>query len=210
MPANFDVYQVNDIQDFFGQTCMNIYFYQRNAPTGTDLNAEGLAGTFIAEVIPAITLIQADALTHVNVQVKNLFDPSDTWEQAISVPGDGTSTDLFAAFNAVGFTLNHNNGALRPGAKRYAGLVEEAATDGVIDDAGIITSLNALADALVLRLDQGLEPTAWWPVIVQRLLVGGEYVLPTSLEDAVLGFLTDAIFKALVTSQVSRKIGVGQ
>jgi len=44
----------------------------------------------------------------------------------------------------------------------------------------------------------------------RRLLVGGDYVLPDTLADAVIGGVVDAVWDALVTSQVSRKIGQGE
>jgi len=40
--------------------------------------------------------------------------------------------------------------------------------------------------------------------------VDGNYVLPTTQGDAIFGYITDALFNPRVTSQVSRKVGVGE
>lgn len=206
--ALFDVYKVTDIQNWLGQLMLNVYFYQIQSAVSAPV-AVDVANAIIGQLIPTIKHIQTAGLVHSLVKTENLFDPSDVDEQVISIAGSsGGSGGAQPAFGAVGFRISSSNGALRSAAKRYAGLTENEVTDGVITDSGYIASLVDVQDVLTETLDEGIIPT-YVPVVVGRILDGGQYRLPTSLGEAVLGSLVEAIYNPLMTSQVSRKIGRG-
>lgn len=206
--ANLDVYQIVDKSLFQGQECLNVYFYQaRNvlgAPTALDMS-----DAYIGQLLPAVLDIQNADLLHTEIRVQNLFDPADVHVEAISEPGvGGAGDDLMPIFNSIAFRLVGDNGAVRNGAKRYAGLTEGQFTDGVVTGAGYIAVLDDLADLLFDTLLFGVIEQ-FVPVIVKRILVGSDYVLPSSLVEATLSSVIDAIWTPLATSQVSRKIGSG-
>lgn len=210
MAAIGDVFQVIDEQLMFGQTMLNVYFYKVLSASVTDNNAESVANAFETTVIPDVAACQSTDIVHVAIHVQNLFDVSDKFDAAISVPGTAVM-DSAGAFEAYPFRLVGNNGAVRNGAKRIAGVGTDAITDGVVTDMGILGSLGTLATTMQSILNWGLlaaEELA--PVIVKRILEDGEYRLPETALEAVLSTIVDAIFNPVVTSQVSRKIGIGE
>lgn len=208
--ANGDIYQVIDTAVFQGQKLINVYYYRWDSVVVT-ADAEDVANGFIDVVLPKVCAVQIAQVLHTDIDVKNLFAPEDAFHVAISEPGTGaiTSTDFLPIFNAVNFTLNSDNGAVRNGSKRYSGLVESWQTSGVITDTSVLGWLGDLAESLAQALQVGVVDT-FFPVIVKRLLVGGSYVLPSTAGEAIFGGVIDAVFDALISSQVSRKIGRGE
>lgn len=208
--SNFDVYQLVDTQLLAGQKCLNVYFYQMtDAPAGYTDAAAVTAG-FIANMLPLIKATQVTDLTHISVKASNLFDDSDAHEELISIAGTADA-GYNTTFDSFGFRLTGDNAAVRSGSKRIAGVTDSAVTDGVVTNAPLLVGLNALAAAMAAPVDFGLlDAGSLLPVIVKRILTAGEYGLPTSLEEAVLSFVFDALFDTFITSQVSRKIGRGE
>lgn len=202
-----DVYQLIDIQDMEGQEVQNVYFYRLDTPVIGNA-AQFTVEAFIDTVLPDILPVQAANITHTSITAKNLFDPTEEYTELISSPGTA-GTDSMSTFNAIGFRLIGSNAAVRDGAKRYAGILDGAQEDGVINDSGTLANLLILGTTLAAGLAIGLDIDALIPVIVQRILVGGNYELPTTQGDAVLSPIIDALFNVNVTSQTSRKIGVG-
>jgi len=202
-----DVYELIDVQDFFGQEVLNVYFYENNNVLNGGATAEDLANCFIDQVLPEILDVQSDNVTHTEIRVRNLFTPSDAHVAAISEAGEN-GTDTNSSFVAIGFKLVQPNGALRNGAKRIAGIPEGIMADGVVTDATYITALDQVGAAMADTLSISLADV-FMPVVVGRILDGGSYRLPENFGEAVLGAIIEGVFSALVTSQVSRKVGVG-
>ena len=205
-----DVYELVDVQTFGGQTMLNAYFYQQRAAILAGNIPQQLADTFVTNVLPSIRAVQTADTRHTEIRVRNLFNESENVTSLVSLAGTSGDPDTAAPFEAVGFRLKQDNGAIRNGAKRIGGIQGNIAEDGVIVDTGIVTALLAIGTAMVLGLDVGIVANAFLPVIVKRLLVAGKYELPDSLADAVVGTVTDALYNANETSQVSRKFGRGE
>lgn len=203
-----DVYELVDVQTHQGQEILNVYFYQNNNVLNGGATAEDLATVFISEVIPEILDVQVTELIHTEIRVRNLYTPADAHTEAISEAG-AIATDNFPTFNAVGFRLVQDNGAIRNGAKRIGGIPEDAAADGVITGAPYIAALDELGDKMADTLPI-LLADVFMPVVVGRILDGGSYRLPENAGEAVLGAILEGVFNILVTSQTSRKIGVGE
>jgi hypothetical protein len=68
--------------------------------------------------------------------------------------------------------------------------------------------LLELGTLLVSVLNYGIIPT-FLPIIVKRILDGTQYRLPANAGELVYGTVTDAVYNPLITTQTSRKIGVG-
>jgi hypothetical protein len=165
---------------------------------------------FIAGIIPLMQAVQTDSVIHTSVRATNLFDATDAHEELISEAGELTG-GAESTFNAYGFRLNGDNAAVRNGAKRVAGVWDDGTAGGVVTDGGLLGDLNTLATAFASNVLFGLlDGGTLVPVIVKRILSGGDYTLPTSLGDAVLSVVVDALVNTLITSQTSRKIGVGE
>ena len=207
--AEGDVYQVVHVQSYRGQQILNVYFYRQAAPILVGDIAQQMADTFESEVVPAVAAVQTDDLDHIELRVTNLFNPAEEATSPLAGTGAITGTDTQASFDAVGFRLNQDNGALRNGSKRIGGIPSDADTDGVIDTPTYVTALIALGTAMALGLDAGIVSNAFIPVIVGRILDGGSYRLPENAGEAVLGNILEAVFNANTTSQTSRKIGRG-
>lgn len=214
-----DIYMITDQQRLYGQQVLNVYFYTQSvafSPTAPTI-AENLASAFLGQVIPDILAVQTGDLVHTGIVVRNLFNASDQFELPISLPGTdaGAASDTISGFEAIGFELAGSNAAVRNGQKRIAGLAGSAVTDGVITSAGHITLLNTLCAALE---DPILDPTTmtvdtWFPCVVKRVRSGApgsyEYRLPENLAESVISLVVDVLFDVIITSQVSRKIGIG-
>lgn len=186
-----------------------MYFYRSDNLLNSG-NSEQLANSFLDDVLPAIQALQVADVLHTNIIVRNLFDPGDNFNLAISEPGDiSTVSQNLPNFVALPFRLLQANGAVKNGSKRVAGMREEIQDDGVVTNAGFLTDAADAADAMLASLGNGAFIDVWYPVIVKRLLEGGNYSLPTSADEAIFGVLVDVIFDVLLTSQTSRKLGVG-
>lgn len=206
--ANFDVYQIVDTSILQGQSCLNVYFVQVQDIASLHTALE-VSDAYIAQTLPLVKTMQESDLLHTNVRVTNLFDPSDVHTEAISVPGTAAyGSELLPIFTAIGFREIGANGAVRNGSKRYAGLDEGIQDDGIITNGTFITQAGLVAAQLFNPLTVGILDV-FIPVIVKRLLVGSEYVLPDNLGDAVVSQIVDAVFDVVLTSQTSRKIGNG-
>lgn len=203
-----DVYELVDVQDMAGQEVLNVYFYENNNALNGGATAADLANAFVEQVLPSIIAIQSDNVTHTEIRVRNLFAPADNHVLAVSEEGVN-GTDTMPTFNAIGYRLVQNNGAIRNGAKRIAGVPEEVSTDGVLTGTTYLEALDTLGEAMASTLSI-LLADVFMPVVVGRVLDGGQYRLPESAEEAVLGAIVEAVFNVLVTSQTSRKIGVGE
>jgi hypothetical protein len=203
-----DIYELTDEYTLEGQTCYNVYFFRQNnlaVPTDASVLLDSFEGT----ILPAVVALQSDDALHTALRARNLFNEGDNAERAISVEGEGGTADDFPTFVSLGISLGQDNGAVKNGAKRIAGVPEGAAVDGVINDALYIAAVLALQTALETFLPVGLAPV-WAPVIVKRIAeIGGGYRLPTNAGEAVYGTVTDAEYNPVLTSQVSRKIGRG-
>ena len=206
---NGDVYQVVDESTFQGQKALNVYFYLLQSPT-LGFSATDVALSFIDQVLPDVVAFQADDVVHTRIIARNLFNTSDAHTELVSEAGANTA-QVVGTFEAYPFRLVGDNPAVRNGAKRYAGVTEDAIAEGVVTAGGALTALGVLGDQLSEPLDAGiLDAASLVPIIVKRLLSGGLYGLPTTPEELVFSIITDALFSALVSSQTSRKIGVGE
>lgn len=205
-----DVYEIVDGQQMFGQTMLNVYFYKVTSESITDNNAESVANAFIDFMLVPIADSQSTDILHNSVKVRNLFDDTDAFEALVSVAGTAVANTA-SAFEAYPFRLVGDNAAVRPGAKRIPGVGSDVVTDGVVTDAGVLSSLIDLALQMALPMPWGLlAAELLTPVIVKRILSGGEYRLPENSGEAILSTVVDALFNPVVSSQVSRKVGVGE
>lgn len=203
-----DVFRIIDRQELFGQEVLNVYFYQDKS-VGSTRDAEVMLDSFEGQLLPSVTAFQSPAILHMSLECQNLFVPADREVRTISAAGEIGGGDDQPSFSALGMALTQDNGAVKNGAKRVAGIADSAQSNGVWGDAGYITLFNAYADELSTVLLDGVLAT-FVPVIVKRILLpGGGYGLPDALADAVIGTVTEAVFNPRVTSQVSRKVGVG-
>lgn len=209
MAANGDVYEIVDVSVQAGQEVLNVYFYKRNAVTLVGNPAQQVADAYDGQMMPLIVPVQNPDILHTEIRVRNLYDPTDTYTKLISEAGESTDENSEAVFNAVGYKLAQDNGSIRNGAKRYGGLPSTVFEDGVVVDTGFITLLVALGVGLASGMDIGVIADALVPVIVKRILDGGNYRLPENSGEGVLGTVTSAVFNPFETSQTSRKIGTG-
>nr|CRY96414.1 hypothetical protein [uncultured prokaryote] len=216
--ASGDIYEVTDVQTWGGQQFLNVYFYEQRtafAPIGIT-TAQALADEWSDTVLPAILPTQGSDLLHVQTVVRNLFDDTDAGISITGLAGTDAAAEggSMPAFNAWGLTLNTDNAGIRPGSKRIGGLIEEAQQGGV-PTASAITALNAAADAIGAPIEGGLiiSDDVMFPVVVKRVREGTEgnytYRLPETSGEAVVGTIIEVLVRLLVTSQVTRKIGVG-
>lgn len=206
--ALYDVYELIDEQVQLGQKCLNVYFYENNNAGFGGLQAQDLVEQWIDQFLPVLLPAQSAGVEHTNIRARNLYDSVDNYSLDVSEVGQSTGTDSLPNFTAVAVTLSQVNGSIRNGSKRFVGLTETDQTNGVITRAQFLLDLADLMDALSTYIFDGVS-SVWQPVVVKRILDGGVYRLPENQGEAVLGGIAEALFSTVVTSQVSRKLGVG-
>lgn len=212
-----DLYELTDHQVLAGQEVDNVYFYRTGAAflTTFPTNAQVLAENWASQILPDIAAVQVDNVAHRSVQVRNLYDPADSYTHDVSVIGANTSSDYLTTFDAIGFKLAPDTAAVKAGAKRIAGVMETAQTDGVITVGSYLTQLATTSDAMTRAVQVGtlILSDVFFPAIVKRERTGVsgayEYALPTVRGEGVWANVLSALFDVLITSQVSRKIGRG-
>lgn len=203
-----DVYEVVDQQSVAGQQCLNVYYYLNNNVLNGGATAVDLNDSFMAEMMPLIRGAQTAAVTHTGLRTRNLYNPSDVDVRSHSLAGTRAAANNEPPFIAVGFTLGSDNGALRKGAKRIAGIDDLDLNNGVITVSAALTALTALAGGMENTLAI-LLAEVFMPVIVGRIFDGGGYRLPANSAEGVLGAVTDVVYSLYPTTQNSRKIGRG-
>lgn len=216
-----DVYEVTDVQVMYGQQVLNVYFYEQIAlliPGTDDPNLAGILATnWYSEILPTIIAGQTADVVHTAIRSKNLFDESEAYEFLTSSPGEygPEDADSESSFDALGIKMSSTNAAIRPGGKRIAGIIQSAALDGVITDASYLTAAANIANTMTDSVSSGtlIPLDTWRPVVVERIpyVVAGRtrYRLPNVIGEKVIGYLVSALFNAVLTSQVSRKVGRG-
>lgn len=213
-----DVYEISLQQEQRGQDVSNVFHVHQVLAFVTTYPtvAQVLAENFAAQVLPLITTWQIAEVVTVGVRAKNLFDASDDYTLELSIPGSASdATQSLPQFTAVGFNLGGDNAAVKNGAKRFAGLTEDVQDDGVITNTTFIAQMDDLSDKLEGYVTVGtiIQDNVFKFVIVKRIRTGTpgnyQYHLPTNQLESVLSAVIVATFNALVTSQISRKIGVG-
>lgn len=213
-----DVYEVTHTQIDRGQVCTNVYFYFQDLEfvTTNPTKAQACAESWSDNILPIILDMQPAEVLTTEVKARNLFNDADAFAIPFSLPGAvAGDRQMFSTFNAFGFALNGDNPAVKNGSKRYVGVSEDYVSDGVVTGAPLITALDNIASSLVSPLLVGtiiLDPV-FVPVIVKRVRTGSpgayEYRLPETSLESVISRVVVAIWDVIVTSQLSRKIGVG-
>jgi hypothetical protein len=214
-----DIYEVTLHQQLFGQQVENVYFYREDldfvstAPT----KAQVLAENFVSQKLDRIRAVQTGDLLYTGIDVKNLMNDADAFSESLSLPGTASGgNDTLGSFEAWSYPLQGDNPSVRDGFKRLAGVVETWQTDGVFNgDGAQIASMTAAGTAMTEYVTVGLiiMDNVFRPVVVKRVRSGtpGNYTydLPHVTADVHYSTIVTALFKLLVTSQISRKIGVG-
>lgn len=214
-----DVYEITDEQRLFGQQVLNVYQYRQtmNFVTTLENNAASLRQAWIDQVLPKVALIQSGDVTHTNITVRNLFSPDDYSSVDINVAGNAepASISTAPAFDALSFTTRGAGLAVKPGGKRIAGVVPAHCTDGVVTNATYLGQLSALATAMQSAVTIGavIQDPVFQPVLIKRIRSGVagayEYRMPQNQGELVYAAIVNCLLKVLVSSQVSRKVGVG-
>lgn len=207
MSTDNDVFELVDQYTVLGQEMNNVYFYQRGA--SLSFSAQDFAEDWVEEVLPTVLACQPSDVVHTRVATRNLFDVSDTGEVLHTVSGTLTGAgELLPPMLGAGFTLARTNSTTRSGKKRvYVG--GEGVQDSGNWQGAILTPLANLAAEIASIITVTLVQR-WFPVIVKRILVSvGEYRLPTNATEATVNPVIGGLVSSIVTTQNSRKIGVG-
>jgi len=208
MATDRNVYELVDTYTALGQQMKNVYFYQIG--TGLSFDAQNLVDDWIANVLPDIRSVQTADIIHTAVSARNLFNPAETGETLHSLAGTHAGMgERLSPFAAFGFTLARQTAATKSGKKRvYAG-GEGVVNAGLISDGSYLTELLALATEFAATITVSLVQR-WFPVIVKRILEGTSYRLPVSQAEATVNGVDAGLVSSIVTTQNSRKIGVGE
>lgn len=164
MPNTGDIVELVHEQTYLGQNVNNVYYFRA---TGAAPSLSTLTSWFETNIVQNTKDIQNDLVTHVNLRVRNLFNVAEAVEEPLTGTGANLSgTEEQPSFLAVSIRLDHVNAAIRPGFKRWSGILEASITDAVLS-AGIVTGLGTLGSNLVVPPVVALAD--WQHVIVKRI-----------------------------------------
>jgi len=196
--------------NFTEPTLVNAFYYRDIVGLTSDA-AESLANEFQLDVLPKIAAVVTGSTKFTKLVVKNLYDPTDFWEELLSVAGD-RSGEAMPPFNAWSFVSNRKRADIRPGQKRFGILSETDVSTGGFVESGLVTAMDDLASALGFRMQVSLFDT-WEPRVVKRIRSGvpGEYTyrLPESQGEEVSFYPDTWQYRTAVTTQNTRKHGRG-
>lgn len=214
-----DIYQVVDVQELDEQRVLNVYYYEQRqtiVPLMGQTIAATLAYEFNEQKVDTIAAAQNEALTHIEVQAVNLFDPEDFGIAVSGVSGAGTENDSMPPFVTFSTKFTLPTRAIRPGGKRIAGVGEGVQVGGVVTNPDTIPLLEDMDADLESVITGGLiiQDPIWWPCVVQRIREEGEegdivYRLPTSPGEAIFAEVLESLTSLVLGSMLTRKRGKG-
>lgn len=200
------------------QQCNNVFYYVRDssAVPNAGIPEENLEAYFRTTVVPQMKLATSTAIDYRRVSVREILPGFGFKEHIFAENNTGAiSGEHFPVFVAAEMYSPRRVGNIRAGFKRFAGIGEASATNGVL----IPTSLaiwQTLADMLNAWVDiiEGVDVVGTLrPVIVKRIKFTNDqgresYRLPETL--AELEYAQAAYTpRENLTTQNSRKIGRG-
>lgn len=210
MAAIGDVIELVHEQTYLGQVVNNVYYYEALQSVGIS----NLTTWFENNVVPQVKANQVDLVTHINLRARNLFNESETYEEPLTGVGSVASgVNEMPAFMAYAIRLDHDNGAIRPGFKRFVGVTEVSLDDSLVNG-GRILALTTLGGYLVN------PPTVvnanWLHIVIGRVCETPnptpgakpsclKYRLPLNQGEKQMGIILTAEPYAQPTTQNSRK-----
>ncbi len=210
MPASGDLVELVHEQTYLGQNVNNVYYFVTQAASTLPV----LTTWFETNVVPLIKTLQVDDVVHTNLRARNVFLDSETYEEPLTGTGSQASgSSELPSFMAYALRLDHDNGAVRPGFKRYVGVTELGITDALVLSTFITYMVNLgnmlvnpgtvllaeYAHAIVGRVCETPNPT---PGAIPSCL---KYRLPENAGELEWGLILTAEPYAQPTSQNSRK-----
>lgn len=209
-----DVAKLTVTGSSLGQVNQNVFFYRiTDVPTAGW--AEGLATEFISEVLLEIRKVQSANFVWNAIQVVNIFDAADLYEEGLNLVGTGSNVaaEMMPSYCAFGFRLQRGNAQVRNGRKMIGGMAEEAQVNG-----GITTGFRVNADLAAAAMAQELVAGAvdyFSPIIVGRVEYTTDegkqaYRLPVTQAEmaANWAYVISAQYRSITTMN-SRKVGHG-
>lgn len=215
-----DVYEVALNSRLFGQDCANVFHFVMTAPTPAPSVVDTLINAFLPLRVSGMRAMSLNDVVYTAIRARNLFNADEDVTRSIALPGSsgavGPENSTLPSFNSYGFTMNTAGGSVGNGSKRLVGVPESAVVDGVVTDGGYlgqgISVANSFANDLTVGGTPGGTPV-FSPVIVKRVRSGTpnnyKYRLPENLAETVIARIISGLFNVLITTQLSRKIGIG-
>jgi len=201
-----DVIQIADVQTFLSQRLLNVYFYEV-VSADPDATLENVAQSFELQVATEVAALQSNAVTHSQIQVKNLTNGIDIWEEPASIIGTATTGNNTPSFTALGFRLIRSTAVTRHGSKRIGGLVEEQINGNTIESAQMVTvAAVQAAMASNITAEGTTADFELRPVIVGRFPQGSPNA--GELDLSVINPVS-AVQYIRVTTQTTRRAGRG-
>lgn len=214
------IWELTHTMSLQGQLCQNKYNFATLEAGASAITAQALCLGFADGWFPVINDVLTQSTVGQSVYARNLYDPTDFFEDTANVANGAVSSDALPSFVAWSFRSNRGRTDMRRGYKRFPGVPETFVSAGVAT-AGALVELGQIAalmdDPLVL-FDEGS------PVSLLLAILGREKYLPNPTEEPdnwqyryfeteaaqreKMFFPTDWDYMGL-TTQRTRKIGQG-
>lgn len=199
-----DILRIEDVQLALGQTIRNVYFYEITETTGV-VEAEDILLAFSVDVLRDVCGIQSTSIEHTSLKVDNVTDELSFGEIALETLVGEQPGAIMPTYVAFSFKLLRSSKLTRNGFKRIAGVPEDQ-VGGNFVEVPFRTSTEMTDVIAALQADIPFSTPegsgSMRPVIASR---------PTPTRDF---YVTQPVvgveLQAAITSQVSRKAGVGE
>lgn len=210
------MYELSVDANYLGKPVSNVYYYEQRSlivPIGVTIS-QVLADRFDAEKLNSILAPLLSNFAARNIRVRNLFNDSDAYEKLISKSGSQTpiaSNQSMPTFISFSYDLVGTNPAVKQGRKNFCGVGEGQQDGGIMTNAGLIPFLISAGAAMSSPVTNGsaIPVNTFFPVTVKRVRSGVsgeyEYRLPAFSGETVLSSITFALYRAAISSLVSRK-----
>lgn len=215
-----DVYELTLKGTQDSQEVTNVFQYDQIALVGSlsGTTAQALAQSFIEQTLPAIVSAIHASVVYSSIKTINLFDDTDFDDEVLTtLQGEGQrGGSSLPTFNAASLTFESLHRHIKPGHKRFPGVSQSDVSADYYVAGTEITQLNNLATQLAKNLTVGaiIPVDCFAPCIVKRVRTGAphayHYRMPHVISEKVVSYLGGVLVNLLVSSQYSRKVGVGR
>lgn len=198
------IFQIKDFQTLASQSLLNVYNYIATGPG--DYDAEDVARAVEADVVASVAgSLQTPDVVHTIIEAEEITVLDNFFSGASVVGAGAIPGQVQPNYVAVTLSLRRATKETRNGSKRIAGISEDDMAGNIIG-AGYMVGMNVVAAkmGLTLTVISGGDLT---PIILSKRRDGNGDLLPVS--QWWYNFISDVVPSNVVTTQNSRKLGVG-
>ena len=199
------LFKITDFSERGAEEVQNVYWYVGLFSPDT-LNTDIVATSMMALLDTYLPPLQPSNVSHTIMEVDELTSNSNFTSVASTISDGTLASPWLPNFVAASIKLLRTTKETRHGFKRISA-GNEANLNNNIWEASFVVTLQSLADALANNLTAG--PQTILPAIVRKGSISDPSIDPDDPTTWVYNLIESATAVSRVTTQNSRKLGVG-